>query len=92
MVDVGAARFPWLPVRLVMRNRYDSLTRIAKFAGPVFQSHGDADEVVPFRFAEELFAAIPSANKMFFTVRGGLHNSPQPERYYDEVAGFLDGT
>lgn len=91
MVDVGAARFPWLPVRLVMRNRYDSIARIAKFAGLVFQSHGDADEVVPFHFAQTLHAAIPSANKKFFTVRGGFHNSPQPERYYEEVAAFLAG-
>ena len=34
MTDVAAYHYPWLPVRLVMRNRYDSLARIRNYHGP----------------------------------------------------------
>ena len=43
------APLPWLPVRWVMENRYDSLARIQHYHGPLFQSHGTADEIDPDR-------------------------------------------
>ncbi len=46
--DVAAYHYPWLPVRWLMRNRFDSLARIGVYRGPLLQSHGTADEVVPF--------------------------------------------
>ena len=60
MTDAAAYHYPWLPVRLLMRNRYDSVARIQKYLGPVFQSHGTDDTIVPIELARRLFAAIPS--------------------------------
>ena len=34
MTDAAAVLYPWLPVRLVMRNRYNSIRRIQKYHGP----------------------------------------------------------
>ena len=48
MVDVAADKFPWLPIRWMMRNRYPSAERIQAYHGPLLQSHGTADRVVPF--------------------------------------------
>ena len=47
MVEVGAGTFPWLPVRWVMRNRYPSALRIARYDGPLLQLHGAADRLIP---------------------------------------------
>ena len=65
MTDVAAGHYPWLPIRTLMRNRYDCLARIADYRGPVLQSHGTADEIVPIQLARELFAAVPSSHKAF---------------------------
>src|SRR6185436_14155732 len=54
MTDAAAALYPWLPVRLVMSNRYNSIKRVQKYQGPLFQSHGAADEVVPIKLARKL--------------------------------------
>ena len=43
MPDVAAVHYPWLPVRWVMKNRYDNLARIQHYTGPLLQSHGTAD-------------------------------------------------
>jgi hypothetical protein len=91
MTDVAAHHFPWLPVRLAMRNRYDSIARIRNYAGPMFQSHGAADTIVPIHFGRELFAAAPTSQKRFVEFADRGHNDPEPSHYYSELATFLDG-
>jgi len=90
MTDVAAYHYPWLPVRLVMRNRYDSLARIGLYAGPVLQSHGTEDDIVPIEFGRRLFAAAPTKEKRFLEFADIGHNDPAPLDYYRELAAFLD--
>ena len=90
MVDVAATHYPWLPVRLLMRNRYDSVARIQQYEGPIFQSHGTADTIVPLEIARELFAAIPSVLKEFREYPGRDHNDQLPSNYFRDVRAFLD--
>jgi fermentation-respiration switch protein FrsA (DUF1100 family) len=90
MTDVAASHYPWLPVRLAMKNRYDSVARIRTYSGPVYQSHGTADWIVPIHFGRELFAAAPSSQKRFVEHEGRGHNDPEPGSYYRELAAYLD--
>jgi len=90
LIETAAYHFPWLPVRKIMRNRFPSIERIAGYQGPLLQSHGTADEVVPFAMGKQLFDAATTPNKRFFTVEGGRHNSPQPDEYYEALSEFLD--
>ncbi len=89
LTDVAAYKFPWLPVRRFMRDRYDSMERIAGYHGPLLQMHGTRDRVAPAKFARELFAACPSDFKRFYTVRGGRHFEPAPLPFYGHMAQFL---
>jgi uncharacterized protein len=90
MTDVAAHHYPWLPVRLVMHNRYDSLQRIADYHGPLLQSHGVSDWIVPIRFARQLFDAAPSQPKRFLEFNGQDHNDSFPPGYYRQLREFLD--
>jgi uncharacterized protein len=90
MTDAAAALYPWLPVRLVMSNRYNSLRRIKKYTGPLFQCHGNADEMVSIKLARRLFESAPSAEKHFYEVHYGRHNDTHPPAYYAALAAFLD--
>ncbi len=82
MPDAAAHLYPWAPVRLLMKNRYDSLSKIGRYRGPVLSSHGTADELVPYELGRKLFEAAPGDRKEFFTIEGGNHNSPEPREYY----------
>ncbi|TWT99544.1 Alpha/beta hydrolase family protein [Botrimarina colliarenosi] len=84
----AAIHYPWLPVRLVMQNRYDSLGRIARYDGPVLISHGTADEVVPFEQGQRLFETAPGF-KRFIELPDLSHRQPQPPSYYDDLRAFL---
>lgn len=52
--DVGAAVYPWLPVRLLARIRYDNLSKIDALRAPLLLVHSPEDEIVPFAHAERL--------------------------------------
>jgi uncharacterized protein len=90
LTEVAAHRFPWLPVRLVMRNRYNSLKRIKNYSGPLFQCHGTDDEVVPIKLGRTLFEAAPTEFKHFHIVGFARHNDSLPPSYYAALAEFLD--
>jgi len=89
MVDVAALHMRWLPVRLLLRNRYPSQTRIERYDGPLLQIHGEADEIVPIAMARRLFDAAPSQQKTWIAIPSLGHNSPWPQRYYQDVNTFI---
>lgn len=70
--DVGASAFPMFPVRLLMRDRFDSMAVASSVKQPVLVVHGTADEVIPFVQGQTLAAAI--AGSRFVEVPGGHHN------------------
>ena len=91
LTDTAAAHYPWLPVRWLMQNRFPSIERIASYDGPLLQTHGTEDRIIPFELAEQLFAAAPSAKKQFIRIEGGDHNGPLPDECYDALEEFLEG-
>lgn len=90
MTDVAAHHYFFLPVRLLMRNRFPSVERIRNYDGPLLQVHGTADEVVPLPLARPLFDACPSQHKRFVEVPGGTHNDPLPPAVLDALVEFLN--
>ena len=91
--DLGARIYPWLPVRLLARIRYDNLDRIAKIAAPVLIAHSRDDEIVPFAHGEALFAAAREP-KQFLAMSGG-HNDAflfARDEWVAAVAEFLART
>ena len=67
---------PWgfLPVTLILTQRFDALSRIRDVKMPVVIAHGTNDRTVPFHMGERLFAAAPSP-KRFIKVEGGTHHN-----------------
>ncbi len=55
--DMAQRMFPFLPVRWLVRNRYDSLSKIAGIRAPLLAFHSRDDEVTAFVFGQRLFAA-----------------------------------
>jgi len=49
--------FPFLPIRLLCRFRYDTLSLLPRLACPVLIAHSPRDEIIPYQHGRELFAA-----------------------------------
>ena len=68
--DVGAARYWFAPVRLLMKDQFRSDLRIGKVTAPVLIMHGDRDSIVPIGLGERLYALI-NAPKRFVRFPAG---------------------
>jgi fermentation-respiration switch protein FrsA (DUF1100 family) len=86
--DMAQAVYPWLPVRWLVRNRFDSLKKISRCHQPLFQAHGTADRVVPFRQGLRLFEAA-NEPKEFFTMPNYDHNHTPGPAFYGRLRKFL---
>jgi fermentation-respiration switch protein FrsA (DUF1100 family) len=87
--DVGQSIYPWLPIRWVMRNRFDNLAKIGQCRSPVFIAHGTADSLVPFSLGQKLYEAA-NEPKRFCFLEGFDHNDALPPEMFQDLRKFLE--
>jgi len=85
---VGQKQYPWLPVKWLMCNRYDNLSKLPSCKRPVLIAGASMDEMVPFAHSEELFR-IANEPKHFRALVGSEHNSSLPADFLPELRTFL---
>ncbi|MEM7776179.1 MAG: alpha/beta hydrolase [Pseudomonadota bacterium] len=71
IVDVGASAYPFLPVRLLMRDRYESYRYVSKITAPVLIIHGALDRIVPVEMGRKLFEMVQSPKKLLIYPEAG---------------------
>ena len=86
--DVGAAAYPYLPVRLLMSERYDSASRIAAIDAPLLILHGVRDGVVPFAMGKKLFELAREPKRMV-EFAGGNHVDLDAHGAVDAVRAWI---
>jgi pimeloyl-ACP methyl ester carboxylesterase len=62
--DAAVERYPHLPVRHIAGVRFDSLARLPEVHVPVVIAHSPTDRVIPFKNAEQLFAAAHEPKRL----------------------------
>ncbi len=70
--NVAALAFPYLPVELLMHDRFDSLGLARSIQLPVLIIHGTNDALIPIWLGRELKAQFPHATMV--EIPGGGHN------------------
>ena len=90
--DMAASIYPWLPVRLLSRYRYNNLEKVARITSPVLLVHSRGDEIVPYDQGERLFARA-NEPKQFLELSGGHNdgNHVSHDIYMQTLQRFLDG-
>ncbi|WP_119388885.1 alpha/beta hydrolase [Taklimakanibacter lacteus] len=86
--SVAGQRYWWLPVRLLMKDKFDSLDYIGKVHAPLLITHGDQDGAIPLSEGEKLFA-LANEPKQLTVVPGGTHSTIfSPETWTSEMMFF----
>ena len=80
---------PWLPLQLLLSQKFDSVEKIARVAMPVLIVHGTDDRYVPSRFSQKLFDAA-RGRKRLLLVKGGTHNNTMRVGQSDYRRAFKD--
>jgi len=74
-LEMGKHAFPFLPIKLLIREKIDNKAELSRFMGPLLIMHGDRDDIVPYAMGKELFRIAASKKKSFHELKGGDHNS-----------------
>jgi hypothetical protein len=90
VTDVGQARFPVLPVRWLMQDRYDNSAKIARADAPLLILHGERDQTVPIRYGRRLYDAAEEPRD-FAHFPQAAHNDLYDHGAADRVLAFLEG-
>jgi uncharacterized protein len=70
--DVGQEMFPFIPTRWLVRNKYDTISKLPGMHTPLLVLHSRDDKLIGFNHGQRLFAAANDP-KQFVELRGG-HN------------------
>lgn len=73
LASVAAHHYPWLPVRWLLRDRYDSVAHLRDYPGRVVVVLAEDDSIVPAAFGRALFASL-AAGSTLRIVPGADHN------------------
>ena len=89
LVAIGARRYPYFPIRLLIRNPFESIRKIGKAGSPILFLHSPEDAVIPFEEGRKLYDAAPSP-KQFVEVSGGhVYASEKDPRFFPAIRAFL---
>lgn len=71
LASVAANHFRWLPVRYMLKDRWDNIAALKSYTGPVDIFCAAEDQIIPPLHARKLAAALPQARLVIFQ---GAHN------------------
>lgn len=73
LADVASYHYPWLPVRGLVKDRWESDAALREFPGPLAIIAAERDSIVPARFAQRLHDGYPG-RKRLHVIPGEDHN------------------
>jgi len=89
LVEVGRRHYPFLPVSLLLRQRFDSLARVPQIEAPLLCLVATEDRIIPMAHSRALFEAWRGAKNWREIPRAdhdGISNEPE---YGRSIAAFL---
>jgi pimeloyl-ACP methyl ester carboxylesterase len=92
LASVARSKFPYITVRLFLKDRYDSIENLSSFKGKIAVVGAGGDEIIPITHAEKLFKSLPGPGKRMWTIPGAGHNDwPMyvSALWWKEVMGFM---
>jgi uncharacterized protein len=90
--DIAAElSWSWLPTRLIMSQRFDSIDKVKTIDLPVLFVHGTGDRYVPAKFSQALYEAAPNPKRLLLIENGGHNNAMwlADSEYRQEVNAFF---
>jgi fermentation-respiration switch protein FrsA (DUF1100 family) len=95
MSDMSRRSFPFVPATLILRHRFDCLSKIRTISCPILLGHGRRDDLVPVEMQDRLASAAVKAPVMKFVVEEAGHNdfyAVGKDQIFQAMTRFLDQT
>jgi len=67
MIDAGKDKYPYLPVRFLLKDKYESDKKIKNVKSPVLIMHGKVDNIVPFHMGKKMYELANEPKYYYFS-------------------------
>jgi fermentation-respiration switch protein FrsA (DUF1100 family) len=71
ITDIARSRYPFLPVRWLLLDHFDSVRVVGGARAPVLVMHGARDRIVPLAMGRAVFAAAPVPKELWIAPHAG---------------------
>ena len=89
VLDVGRHHYPFIPVRLFLKDTWDSLSRIKNVRSPLLFIHSRKDKIVPFRFGQKLFNEAPDPKQAVWLEHTGHTDNLDEPAVQKAILNFI---
>jgi pimeloyl-ACP methyl ester carboxylesterase len=89
MTAIGKLHYPWLPVSLLLRHRFDAVPDAKRNTMPMLAIVGGADSIIPAERSRALFDAWAGPKTWLVVPRAGHNDLGNDAAFWESVAGFL---
>ena len=88
MIDAGKDKYPYLPVRLLLKDKYESDKKIKNINTPILIMHGKVDNIVPFHMGKKMYELANEPKYYYFTEYDD-HMMEFNEKLLKEIKKFI---
>ena len=67
MIDAGKDKYPFLPVRFLLKDKYESDKKIKNIKTPILIMHGKVDNIVPFHMGKKMYELANEPKYSYFS-------------------------
>ncbi len=67
MIDVAKTFYPYIPVSLVLKDKFENKKKMENISSPILVMHGELDQIVPFSMGEKIFKIANNPKYSYFT-------------------------
>ena len=67
MVDAAKKVYPYIPVGILLKDRYENEKKIKHINIPILVMHGEADQIVPFKMGKKIYEIANKPKYSYFT-------------------------
>ncbi len=89
LVELAQSMYPFVPVRWLLRDRYESIRHLAAYPGAILVVRAGRDEVIPPAATDRLLAGLPASTRVLDLADAGHNDLDADRRYLDTVVEFL---
>lgn len=89
MIDAAKEKYPYLPVKLLLKDRYESDKKIKNIKIPILIMHGKVDNIVPFYMGEKMYELANNPKYSYFS-KYDDHMMEYNEKLLNHLKNFIN--
>ena len=88
MVDIGKKYYPFFPVSLLLKDKFENYKKIKNIFIPVLIMHGKVDKIVPYDMGKKIYE-LANEPKFFYSQEYGEHMIEYDEKLLSALKKFI---